>query len=570
MRRLLPLAVAMGIGCSPPASSPTAPTGTLATPDMKKPGRPPQPMMANASWGEHVALELGAAVEASTTTTAAELNAQAITALHSLEVGSEHRAKALALQAWKGAKTDEDRGLALSIVAAAMVYDPLVDGYVERLIDAYGLSIYAGRIDSGGADGQSLRAIVGASGGASRQAKELVDVVAKSPKLAPSALPLLALARAAANDRSQKFFDDAAAGLRARPDSDRLRATLADRFVDLGFNADALAVIAGEKNVPALELVGARAHVLAGDAAAALPTLKALSTSLTGNDEARRSEAIFWFAEASLLADNDADAAAAAATLETRPGWHREGKLVRAEVEVRAGKLAEAKALLQPLTQGTPVSTMPVERRATRLMLDVSAALRDVEGVERAARRLTGLDVDAEASHAAREAVKAPAAVVDGKTLCKQIAAPDAATAGLLRARRALGLGAIDLATREINALIKNPQARTARALKASLPAALVDQAAAAAAALAGPGPALLEQDLVVVIDGLGAAPTPGVAAKLAAFQTDPRASVSKMATRSLADLANPESRKKRTAVDAHGHAADHDDGHGLPGKPAP
>ena len=573
MRRLLPLVIAMGIGCTPPASTPT-PEAETTTKTAKRLSRPPQPVMATAAWGEHVAVELSAKVEA-TTTTVGELLTQAITNLHSLESGSEQRAKNLGLQAWKAAQSDGDRGLALAIVAGAMVYDPLVDGYVDRLTDAYGLSIYAGRIDSGGPDAQSLRAIVGAAGGAARQAGELIDVVAKIPKLPDVARPMLALARAAANDRSEKFFVEAATALKVRPDSDRLRVTLADRLIDLGFNSDAIVVVAGETAVPALQLATARARVLDGDGATALPTLSSLSTSLTGNDEARRSEALFWLGEAQLLTDDDAAATATTATLESRPGWAREGKLLRAELEVRAGKLAEAKALLQPLTQGTPVSTMPVERRAARLTLDLSAALRDVDGVERAARRLSGFDVDADAVHAAREAVKQPAATVDGKALWQRIAAPDDDTAGLLRVRRALGMRATTLAARELDVLVKKPQARAARALKATLPGDGADQAKAAVAALIGAGPELLEQDLVVVIDALGAATTPGIAARLATFAKDPRPAVAKMAARSQADLAQPESRNKRKAGDTHDHAA-HAGGHideslpPLPAQPAP
>ena len=76
-----------------------------------------------------------------------------------------------------------------------MVYDPVVDGYVERLTDAYGLAQYAATVDGGGYDGQSLRAIVGAAGGATRQATDLITLVTKAPKLPDVARPLLALAQ---------------------------------------------------------------------------------------------------------------------------------------------------------------------------------------------------------------------------------------------------------------------------------------------------------------------------------------------------------------------------------------
>ncbi len=560
MGRLLPLAVSFGLlaACSPP---PPATTTKPAEKD-KVAKRPPQPVMASASWGEHVALELGVKV-APVTIPADTLLKDAITALHALDVSSEARARDLALQAWKSGSTDEQRGLALAIVAASMVYDPLVDGYTERLTDAYGLALYAGTVESGNIDGHSLRAIVLAAAGANRQARELIDVVKKTPKLPDSARPLLALAWAAVNERSDVFFTAAKDGLAARADSDRLRVALADRLLDLGFNDDALAAVTVEHPVPALRLAAARARVLKGDATA-VTALQELSTSLTGVDESRRAEALYWLAEAQLLNDEDGAAAETAAQVEARPGWQREGQLVRAELALRASNVIDAKGMLMPLAQGTPTSTVPTERRIARLLLDGAAAARDAGAVDRAIRRLSGLDVDPEAIDAARKLVESGGkAAPDGKAIWRTVVAPTAAQAQLLRARRALNMDATALARRELDVLLKDPLQRAARAVDATFPRDdLAAQAAAGVAALEGKGPALVEADLVGVVDALGAAPTPGGAARLAAFAKDSRERVAKTAERSIVELENPAQRRKRVA-------GEHDD-HPTPGMPLP
>jgi hypothetical protein len=559
MRRLLPLAVSFGLlaACSPPPSA----TTTAPAKD-KTAKRPPQPVMASASWGEHVALELGVKV-APVTVPADTLLKDAISAIHALDVGSEARARNLALQAWKSASTDDQRGLALAIVAASMVYDPLVDGYTERLTDAYGLALYAGTVDSGNIDGHSLRAVVLAAAGANRQAREQIDIVTKTPKLPDSARPLLALAWAAVNERSDVFFTAAKEGLAVRADSDRLRLALADRLLDLGFADDAVTAVAVEHPVAALRLAAARARVLKGDATA-VTALQDLSTSLTGVDESRRAEALYWLAEAQLLNDEDGAAAETAAQVEARPGWQREGQLVRAELALRASNVTDAKGMLLPLAQGTPTSTVPTERRMARLLLDVAAAARDASAVDRAIRRLSGLDVDPEAIDAARKLVGSGGkAVPDGKAVWRTVVAPTPAQAQLLRARRALNMEANSLARRELDVLLKDPQQRAARAVDATFPRDdVAAQAAAAVAALEGKGPELVEDDLVGVVEALGAAPTPGVAARLAAFAKDGRERVAKTAERSAVELENPSQRRKRLA-------GDHDE-HATPGMPVP
>ncbi|HEY1098670.1 MAG TPA: hypothetical protein VGF99_07070, partial [Myxococcota bacterium] len=137
--------------------------------------------------------------------------------------------------------------------------------------------------------------------------------------------------------------------------------------------------------------------------------------------------------------------------------------------------------------------------------------------------------------------------------------------------RRAAALSSTELARRELEQLVKGPDNRAARALYAALLMGS-EQARAGAAALAGNGPPLVDADLLLALDALGAGPTPTGKKTLEGFTADPRPLVAKMATRSLAELASPELRNKRIAVetegpDARGHG-DHDD-HGMGGLPS-
>lgn len=512
-------------------------------------------MLASSAWGEQVAQSLGKDVTSSPTPTLV-LIAEAETMLWSLQPGSEQQATTKLLQAWRGAPDDQTRGLALALTAASLVFDPAVEGYLERLTDAYGLALYAGTVDSSNGEGQCARAIVGAAGGGGRQARELVDLVASMSRLPESVRPWLALARGVANDRSQAFVDDATAGLRVRPDAWRLRAMLGERLLELGFIDDAIAAVAVADAPPALALVKARAQVLGGQAAVALPALLALSSQLTGVDEARRSEALYWTAEAQLMTNDLAGAKASAGQLDARPGWQREAALVAGSLALLDGRLPDAQGLLTPLASGTPSSTVPVERRISRLVLDLCAERKDAACLERSVRRLATIDTDTEAVEAARarlaRADEVPA--LTGDRVWLQVVAPTSTTAGLLRARRAIASGVPMLAVRELDMLVKNPSLRAARALRALVKAEPAAQAALAVKALQGAGPPLAESDLLAVIDVLGGAPTAGSEALLQGLERDARVTVSKAATRSLGDLANPQARVARNAPQGDEH----------------
>lgn len=570
MRRVARLVVCAAIAsavtaCEPPPA-PTPPS----TPKPATPTRPPQPVMASPAWGERVALELGKDVAAPTGVTPQELVQKAQQRLLSLEPGSERQAIPLLLQAWKGATDDQTRGLALALVAVAMVWDPTVEGYVERLTDAYGLGLYAGTVDTTATIGQAARSIVLGAGGGVRQARDLIDLLATMARQPEDLAPWLALARASANDRRQGFFDEAERGIRTMPTAWRLRATLADRFADLGLYERAAATIVDEGAPAAARLVKARALVQGGQAKDALATLTDLSTSLAGVDEPRRSEALYWLAEAHVATGDVAAARSGATGLEARPGWRREAGLLAASFALKDGRLDDAKGLLIPLVSGTPTSTVQVERRIGRLTLDVAAELKDGVALDRAERFLQVVDVDVDGIAAARARFvrEATVAARTGPELWAGVAAMEPPARDLLAARRAIASQAPGLVGPLVERLAKAPTARAARALRVALVEGAQAKADAAAAALGGAGPALVESDLLVVIDALGGAPTVQGEKLLAALGKDERPAVKRAVQRARDDLRDPAGRARREQEAAGGHDghAGHDDRDGHTG----
>jgi hypothetical protein len=592
--RLLAVALVLAVAACPRSESPSVDAGAHGAPSKSSSPdagviadasakRPPHPTMASALWGEQVALQLGRALDASTatasTTPAADARAllsQAVAALHTLEPGAEARARDLAVRAWKSAPDDVTRGTALAVAAMAMVVDPTVDGYAERLTDAFGLAAYAGTVDASDAVGQCARAIVGAAAGAVRQARSLIDLVASTPKLGDDTRAMLALARDAVRDRSDAFFDDATAGLRARPDSARIKAALADRLLELGLLDDARKVVAGAA-APALAVIAGRALVLAGDDAGAIAALHPLAERLTGVDEPRRAEALCWLGLAQARAPATADAARATqAALSLRSGWAKEAALIGATVDVTAGNVDAAKKALLPLAQGTPSSTVLIERIVVTTLLRVCGEAGDLACVERASRRHRLLDVDPAPPLRARAAAMATAAtpavadagvVAAGPTPGEPTTTPTveelqheadhlspgtpAQQRGLLAVRRALASKCLERARSTVDALAADPELRVARALAVAWQATPVGKAQQAAAALTGKGGPLAEDDLVDVVDALGGARLKDTESLLSGLAKDPRARIQLAVERARADLKDPEARRKRIAGEA-------------------
>jgi hypothetical protein len=567
---------ALGVGCEPsPPSSLTPPprASSSATPPTLT--RPPQPVMASPAWGEHVATQLGKDVTAPAGVSANELVQKATLRLWSLEPGSEREAIFVLLQAWKAAPDDQTRGLALALVAVAMVWEPTVEGYLERLTDAYGLGLYAGTVDTSTPIGQAARSIVLAAGGSVRQARDLIELLTTMPRVPEEVIQWRAMARAAANDRRQIFFDDAERALKTTSTAWRLRATVADRLSDIGLYDRAAATIAavGTPGAPsatlegapaAAKLVWARALVQAGRAADALEALTHLSTSLVGVDEPRCSEALFWLAEAQLQQDDQAAAKKTAASLESRPGWRRDAGWIAASLAAREDRLDEAKALLMPLVSGTPTSTVQVERRIGRLALEVAAEQRDVAAFERAERFFRVVDLDPEGTAAARARLQEPPGTEprSGRALWDSVARMEISTRDLLAVRRAIAGQAPALVGPIVDRLVTQPSLRAARALRVSVLVEPSAKAVAAAAALDGKGPVLIESDLLPVIDALGGAPTANGERHLAALAADPRPAVTRAVEQARQDLRNPAGRLRRLANESGTHD---DEGHAEP-----
>ncbi len=534
--------------------------------------------MASAAYGERVAVGLGAAVDVAAETRAPRALIDAsLVALLSLEPGSDAQAKDLALRAWKKAPDDATRSLALALTATAMVYDPAVDGYTERLTDAAGLAVYAGTVDSGDPVAQALRGVVAAAAGQVRQARTLIEFVEGQPMRTDDTKMALTLARDAVRIRNDAFFVDAAAALTARPDAHRLRALLAERYLDLGLDGPCLATLAKKTQPAPLGLLAARALLERRDAKSAGLQFAALVDALAGVDEPRRAEAVFGLAAARVddVLRSDADVAAikeAAAALAARPGWKKESAYLDAMHGLLTNKdAAAAQAALAPLAQGTASTSLEAERRITRALLDVCAQTRDTACLERAARRLDTLDVDpAAAAKAFAAAANADATNPDAAARAARralaLAPADESVAQQLRAaRRAIAAAAPKLVRPLLDDLVKQPELRVARALRVLVATDPVETARFAAAAVTGSGPALDTADLLVVVDGLGAFKNKETEAALrlviAELGRTPNDDVAKAVELTQGDWKNPDQRKRRKAGD-HADHTDHGEDH--------
>src|SRR5688572_25461558 len=142
---LATLSLAFALGCPKPTAVVDAGTGG-SKPDagaqFRVDQRPPHPNMATAAYGQRVLEERIQSAVASTGT-----NKEALDVLHDVQPGSEQRAAELAAAGYRAAKTDAERAAAITLIAVALVLDPVVEGYKERLTDAYGLCAYAVTVD---------------------------------------------------------------------------------------------------------------------------------------------------------------------------------------------------------------------------------------------------------------------------------------------------------------------------------------------------------------------------------------------------------------------------------------
>jgi len=506
---------------TPPTTS-TATTVTTATTATAN-ARPPHPKMATADWGEHVAARLQASVPADVLARADDaltLINESQRTLLSLEPGAEQRAVFLAAQGAKIAKDDVVRGLGFAVAAAALVLDPTVEGYGERLVDASGLAIYAGTLDASDATGQSARALVGAAGGNVLQAKTLIRLVSETPALADEKRVLLAVARDAVRDHSDAFFSDARLALQARPEAMRLRLIVADLLLEFGF-VDAARDTVGTAESGALQLLSARIELAAGHPERSRAILVPLIARWAGVDEPRRAEALFWLGIAGSEGVVDLGAVdEAIVALDNRPGWKKEAALLRARrlrSEGKDGFVDAARALLLPMVKGTPTSTITIERMlAWELIALCRAAAPDAVCEQKATARLRQVDVVVESA-------AGDANVAGGDVDRARLARESASAAQLLAVRRALASNARSVARPTLDELVKEPTLRAARAVRVSFAKDPGEAGRFAVAAVQGEGPLLGEDEMVVVVAALGGWKGKDVEAALVTVQADTR-----------------------------------------------
>ncbi len=591
-RSLLAFVVVAALSCAdstdgprrapPPAAKDKDPSSSSSARDLQ---RPPHPNMASAAWGEHVAATLAKDLVVGAGDVGS-LQMEALSALRSLDPGSEARARDLALRHWKAATTDAGRGLGLALAAVALVLDPTVDGYGERLTDAAGLSIYAGTVDSSDSVGQCARAVVGAAAGSLRQARELIKLVDETPAVPGSVADVrgwLAIARDSTFDGSDAFFADADQGLVQHPDNVRLRVLVVGHLLELGFVDDALKSLGTRTELP-LVLLRGRAELARAQPAAAVALLAPLAQGLIGVDEPRRAEALFWLALAQLdvgaaPGSDLTSARASIAALEPRPGWKKETILLNAVLARREGRTDDAKKALLPLGTGTPTSTVVIERRIAAELLDMCAvATQDMPCVEKTVRHLALLDVDVARVALARAQVLTAAGTFKPEdhavtTEAARLAPGDEALAGrLLAVRRALDARAPLLAAPHLKQLLKDRELRVARALRVQVARDPPETARFAAAAITGLGLPLAESDLVDVVAGLGAFKLKESESLLTLLDKDERPAVRSAVQLARNDLKDPDARKKRLAAD-RGEVtgtSEHNDDHQLPGGAVP
>ena len=531
--------------------------------------------MATAAWGQRVLEErVGQLQPAPAKVSTVEV----LDAMHELTPRGAARAATLAAAAYRTGANDVARGTAVALLAAALVLEPTVEGYQERITDAHGLAAYAGTIDASDAIGQSARALVSGAAGSLSQAKRLIEVVSTTPGLATEPSLLLALARRLTGDTGDLMLADLSAAVRARPTSGRARAALAEAWLDLGLFPEAAqtAQLPAEAAAaqPWLLAVRGRALVLDGKLEEGLALLQAAEPKL---DEGNRGDALYWLGRS--LAQREtagAEVAAIAASLAARPGFAKEGAVLQALLAQQAGEFAKVRELLEPLVRGRPL--LPVDGDATWLLVDACAGLGDLRCVDQVGARGRAIDGDIARYHLAR----ATAALV-GKGTQADAGSEDAAALVPLReahraspfdaklaakvgdvvveggpsaaarvraARKALLREAADSVDNALAPLAKITTCRVCRALDAAAASGL-DAANKAYAAIAGAGPPLALDDLLAAINDLGAAPSKEAELGLALLDKDQRAEVQKAVAYARADHKNPDARRRKDAGEA-------------------
>ncbi len=551
--------------------------------------RPPFPNMASAAFGQDELAKRLAALPPALAGALAPTLDQVLDAIHEVSLDSERNAGDLALGALRAASSKQARGTLTALFAATLVLDPHVEGYKDRVTDAFGIAAYAGSLDATDSLGQAARALVSSAAGARAQALALAKVVVSIKDVNPQTRLFLALTHKAAGDTDiDSVVDELTLALQQRPSSPRVRAALAEAYLDLGMVNEAIVTATApqlKSSVPWLNAIAGRAQVIAGQTAAGIGKLREAERTV---DESRRGDVMYWLGRSLTQGDTWAtEVPPLAAALTTRAGYVKEARTLEALVQLLNGDTAGAGKTLEGLTQGP--AQLAVDVDVTWLTLDVCAALGDAGCVERLGARAVRLDGDVARLARARVLVvkRARPAPVDGGTVVvnavtlereahrlspfdaqlgaavgepTQTGGAAAATA-VRAARKALLRGGPKLAR-----TLLEPRASTCRICAAVLSAAFVNREAMPWAlkslAMATQTP-LADADLITVIHALGAAPT---AEAVAALDTLSKASSSADVTRAIAnaraDHRDPDARRRRDV------GADVDQGAVAPDRP--
>lgn len=558
--------------------------------------RPPFPNMATPAWGKIVLEREAKAADPSLSGKGRDAAlAAAQKALHSREDGSEKRLVAAAAALWRAAMDDSDRALAAALVGAGLVLDPEILNYRSRLIDAAGAVAYSMTLRGGTVVAQAGQALVMVAIGRVHQANQTLETIASNPKqeakLDADASLLLANARFLRGQRDDAFFRDVTRALRNNVLSHRARTLKARGLLDLGYAERAADVAIEVDGIPPyLEALGVYARGLVEDADRAIAQLQTLEKKVR---EPERGEALFWLGR--LLANapgKEAEAKAVADQLSARPGFTAEASIIRAILALKnndgASAYSEANAVASR-TGAAPSTALD----SLWLVVDACAIKGDVECVRKRGVNAVGAD-----GNRARWAHAMATLTILGKVDPKSVTPPidvdamlrlahrmspfdpdlakrvgdDVSSGGealaqrVRAARAAMAAGARGLATESLSKQIP-ADCRVCRALLAVANPDATAGARAAILAIKGKGPQLAEDDLVAVIDVLGAVPVTGADDILYALSKDPRKSVKDAAKQAMNDLKDPAARKAREEKEKKGHA--HDE-HAKDGVPVP
>jgi tetratricopeptide (TPR) repeat protein len=564
---LLCALLVMAAGCHKENNAVDAGTKPLSTSsEPVSPKRPPFPNMATAAWGQRVLEERVAKVHAEGP---AATRDAVLDALHDMSPGSEGRAADLAATWYKSAPGNVERGEAVALLAASLALDPVVEGYKERLTDAFGLSQYAGSLDASSSLNQSARLVVWALAGQVSQARALLEVVETTPNITHEPRVFMALGQKLTGGKLDAALADLEKALEGRPSSLRVKSLLAEIYLDIGLYPEAVKV--ADAPQPWLQAIKGRALVLDGKVDDGIKILKDNQDKL---DEGRRGDALYWLGRSLTQADGkDAEVDAIQATLAARPGYAKEAAVLQGLKLVKAGEFAKARDLIDPMVKrNTP--GLPSDIDAMWLLVDACAGAGDADCVSRAGARAIASDGDYARLNLARaalglvgkanvdvdEALKEAhrASPFDAKLAEKvkeQSVDGGAAAANRLRAaRRAIVHKSPKLANAALAPVEKTATCRVCRALKAAA-AGGVEAADLAVKAVEGKGPALCVADDVAVIHALGAAPTKEAVKALDNFASDKREPIIKALAAAHADHKDPEARKRRDeGSDEHEH----------------